>query len=313
MSKILVTGGAGFIGSNLVKELVKQGHTVSVIDNLMTGRKENLSAVLSNIKFIEGSILADDKINEAIAGVDYVLHVAALPSVPRSINDPLLSLENNITITLKILLKSAEHKVKKLVYSSSSSIYGDQQAPEKVETLPPNPLSPYAVYKNTGEQLCRIFAKLHNLKTVSLRYFNVFGPNQDPDSPYSAVIPLFIKKMLKGEQPTINGDGAISRDFTYVDNNIRANILAMESDKVGNGEIINIACNQSVTLNQLVEEINLCLGAKIQPLHGPERAGDIKQSLADIGLAKKLLGYEPLVDFNQGLKKTIEFYQANIS
>lgn len=309
MSNVLVTGGAGFIGSNLVKELVKQGYQVSVIDNLITGKKENLALVLSNIKFIEGSILEEDKINEAISGVDYVFHAAALPSVPRSINDPLSSLENNVTITLKILLKSVEFQVKKLIYSSSSSIYGDQEAIEKVETLPANPLSPYAVYKNAGEQLCRIFARIHNLKTVSLRYFNVFGPNQDPDSPYSAVIPLFIKKMLAGEQPTINGDGAISRDFTYVENNVCANILAMQSDKVGHGEIINIACNKSITLNQLVEEINRCLKTSIKPIHGPARAGDIKQSLADIGLAKKLLGYEPSINFNEGLKKTVEHYQ----
>lgn len=309
MSKILVTGGAGFIGSNLVKELVKQGHQVCVIDNLLTGKKENLAPVASQITFIEGSILEEDKINQAIQGVDYVFHVAALPSVPRSINEPLASLENNIGITLKILLKSVEYKVKKLIYSSSSSIYGDQAAKIKSEDLPPVPLSPYAIYKNAGEQLCRVFSQIHNLPTVCLRYFNVFGPNQDPDSPYSAVIPLFIKRILKGEQPTINGDGSISRDFTYVDNNVRANILAMESSQVGHGEIINIACGQSISLDQLVEEINACLGTSVKPVHGPERAGDIKRSLADIGKAKQLLGYEPLVDFKEGLKKTVKHYQ----
>ncbi|MFA6304935.1 MAG: SDR family oxidoreductase [Patescibacteria group bacterium] len=312
MSKVLVTGGAGFIGSNIVKELLRKGYKVSVIDNLITGRKENLAEVLSQIEFIEGSILAEDKINQAMQDVDYVLHTAALPSVPRSIESPLLSLENNVTITLKILLKCVEFKVKKLVYSSSSSIYGDQSAVEKVETLPAMPISPYAVYKNAGEQLVKVFAKLYDLPTVSLRYFNVFGPNQDPNSPYSAVIPLFIKQILKGERPTINGDGLISRDFTFVDNNVLANILAMESSQVGKGEVINIACNNSISLNQLVEEINNCLNTKIEPIHGPERAGDIKQSLADIRLAKKLLGYEPQVNFTDGLKKTIEYYQGNL-
>ncbi|MDP2586643.1 MAG: SDR family oxidoreductase [Candidatus Komeilibacteria bacterium] len=309
MSHILVTGGAGFIGSNLVKELLKQGHVVSVIDNLITGRKENLAAVLSNIKFIEGSILEEEKINQAIEGVDYVLHVAALPSVPRSLNDPQLSLENNVAITLKILQKSVEHKIKKLVYSSSSSIYGDQDVLAKIETLTPAPISPYAVYKSAGEQLCRIFSQAYHLPTVSLRYFNVFGPNQDPDSPYSAVIPLFIKQILNGQSPTINGDGFISRDFTFVDNNVVANILAMNSDKVGQGETINIACGQSIFLNQLVEEINHCLGTSIKAIYGPERAGDIKHSLADISLAKKLIGYEPTIDFNEGLKRTVEFYK----
>ncbi len=312
MSNILVTGGAGFIGSNIVKELLTQGHQVRVIDNLITGQKENLAPVLGRIKFIQGSILEEDKINAAIEGVDDVLHVAALPSVPRSINEPLFSLENNVTITLKILLKSVEFKVKKLVYSSSSSIYGNTTVLAKVETLPSAPISPYAVYKNAGEQLCRVFSKIHGLRTVCLRYFNVFGPNQDPNSPYSAVIPLFIKKMLKGESPTINGDGSISRDFTFVDNNVLANILAMQSDKIGQGEVINIACGQSISLNQLVQEINNCLGAKIEPIYGPERAGDIKQSLADISLAKKLIGYEPEVSFKDGLKRTVEHYQNQL-
>lgn len=307
--KVLVTGGAGFIGSNIVCELVKLGYRVSVIDNLITGRKENLADCLDKIEFIQGSILEEDKINQAMADVDYVLHTAALPSVPRSIENPMLSLENNLAITLKILSKSVEYKVKKLVYSSSSSIYGDQPHTEKVETLNPNPISPYAVYKNAGEQLCKIFSNLYGLPGVCLRYFNVFGPAQDPNSPYSAVIPLFIKKMLKGESPTINGDGSITRDFTYVDNNVAANLLAMKQDQVGSGEIINIACHNSISLNQLVKEINNCLGTAITAIHGPERLGDIKQSLADIAKAKKLLGYEPLVSFSEGLAKTIEYYK----
>lgn len=313
MSKILVTGGAGFIGSNIVKELLEQGHQVSVIDSLLTGKKENLAPFLSNIKFIEGSILEEDKINEAMAGIEYVLHQAALPSVPRSLASPMLSLENNVSITLQILSKAVEFKVKKLIYASSSSIYGDQPTLAKVESLPALPISPYAVYKNAGEQLCRVFSKIYHLPTAALRYFNVFGPNQDPNSPYSAVIPLFIKQMLAGKQPTINGDGVISRDFTYVANNVSANILALASDKVGSGEIINIACGQAISLNQLVEEINHCLGTKIEAKHGPNRPGDIKQSLADIAKAQQLLGYQPTVDFKQGLTKTVEFYRSQIS
>jgi UDP-glucose 4-epimerase len=309
MSKILVTGGAGFIGSNLVGGLLAAGYRVSVIDNLLTGKKENLKPYLSEIDFIEGSILEEDKINQAFEGVDYVLHQAALPSVPRSLKEPLASLENNITITLKMLEKALSAKVKKFVYASSSSVYGEQAAKVKSEDLPPDPLSPYAVYKFSGERLCQIYSKLYGLKTVSLRYFNVFGPNQDPNSAYSAVIPLFIKQMLKGEQPTINGDPEISRDFTYVDNNVSANILAMESAVTGRGEIINIATGQSVSLSRLVEEINILLGTKISPIIGEARPGDINHSLADISLAKKLIGYEPSVDFKTGLAKTIDYYR----
>jgi len=308
MSKILITGGAGFIGSNIVKVLLEEGHEVTVIDNLITGKKDNLKPFLDKLKFIEGSILEEAKINEAMEGVEYVLHQAALPSVPRSLEQPLASLENNLSITLKILLKSVEFKVKRLVYASSSSIYGNQESEKKSEDLRPLPVSPYAVYKNAGEQLCQIYSKIHGLAAVCLRYFNVFGPNQDPDSPYSAVVPLFIKKMLNGERPVINGDGNNARDFTFVENNVKANILALKSDKVGQGEIINIACGQSISLNQLVEEINACLNTEIKPIYGPERPGDIKHSLADISRAKKLLDYSPEVDFKTGIKQTVDYF-----
>ncbi|HLD27280.1 MAG TPA: SDR family oxidoreductase [Patescibacteria group bacterium] len=308
MSKILITGGAGFIGSNIVKVLLEEGHEVTVIDNLITGKKDNLKPFLDKLKFIEGSILEEAKINEAMEGVEYVLHQAALPSVPRSLEQPLASLENNLSITLKILLKSVEFKVKRLVYASSSSIYGNQESEKKSEDLRPLPVSPYAVYKNAGEQLCQIYSKIHGLAAVCLRYFNVFGPNQDPDSPYSAVVPLFIKKMLNGERPVINGDGNNARDFTFVENNVKANILALKSDKVGQGEIINIACGQSISLNQLVEEINACLNTEIKPIYGPKRPGDIKHSLADISRAKKLLDYSPEVDFKTGIKQTVDYF-----
>ncbi|MBU1131511.1 SDR family oxidoreductase [Patescibacteria group bacterium] len=307
--KVLVTGGAGFIGSNIVGELLKQGYQVSVIDNLITGKKENLEPYLSSIKFIQGSIMDEEKINEAIEDIDYVLHQAALPAVPRSIEEPMSSLENNTAATLKMLSKSQEYKVKKFVYASSSSIYGDQEAEYKREDLKPKPLSPYAVFKLAGEQLCRVYANLHNLPAVCLRYFNVFGPNQDPDSPYSAVMPIFIKAMLNNEPAAINGDGAITRDFTYVVNNVTANLLAMKSEKVGRGEVINIAMGQEVSLNELVEQINSLLNKNIEPIHREERPGDIKRSLADISRARELLNYQPIVSFKEGLEKTIEYYE----
>jgi len=310
--RVLVTGGAGFIGSNIVPELLRQGFEVSVIDNFLTGNKENLAPFLADIKFIEGSILEEEKLSSALEGVSYVLHQAALPSVPRSLEDPLKSLTNNTVITLKLLEACRKIEIKKFVYASSSSVYGDQKQEYKREDLTPQPLSPYAVFKLAGEYLCKNFSQLYHMPTVSLRYFNVFGPNQDPHSSYSAVIPLFIKTMIKGEAPQINGDGTISRDFTYVANNVKANLLAMLSDKVGQGEVINIAMGGSITLNQLVENINGCLNKKIKPVHGQERPGDIKFSKADIGLAKKLLGYVPAVDFEPGLRQTVEFYQKHL-
>lgn len=310
MSKYIVTGGAGFIGSNIVKELVKRGETVKVIDNLSTGYKKNLADVKDQIEFVEGDIKDLDFLQKEFAGFDYVLHQAALCSVPRSINDPIASNANNIDGTLNVLVAARDNKIKRVVYASSSSVYGDQELDYKVETLPIKPLSPYALNKYAAERYTQLFYEIYGLETVCLRYFNVFGPNQDPDSAYSAVIPLFIKAILKGESPVIFGDGSQARDFTYVENNVEANILAATSSQ-GAGEVCNIACGSSISLNELVDMINKNLGTDIKPVYRENRQGDIKISKANVDKAKNILGYEPKVNFEEGLKKTIEWYKNN--
>lgn len=310
MSKYLVTGGAGFIGSNIVKKLLEKGEDVRVLDNLSTGKISNLEKFIDKIDFINGDFTDIDISKKSVSGIDYVLHQGAIPSVPRSIDDPVKTNNANVLGTLNMLIASKEAGVKKFVYAASSSAYGDSPIMPKTETMNVAPKSPYASQKLLGEFYCKNFHSVYGLPTVSLRYFNVFGPNQDPDSPYSAVIPLFIKKILKGESPVIFGDGETSRDFTYVENNIEANIKAAISHDETNGEIINIACGYEVSLNQLVEKINTILGTNIKPEYRDERVGDVKHSLADISKAKKLLNYEPLINFEDGLKKTIDFYNT---
>jgi len=307
--KILITGGAGFIGSHLAEKLVNLGYDVTVLDNLSTGNKKNLASILDNVTFVEGDI-RDYDLLQRISKVDYVFHEAALPSVQRSIKDPKSTVEVNINGTLNVLLAARNNHVKKVIFASSSSVYGEQKDKKKLETMIPNPLSPYAVTKLTGEHLCKVFSHVYNLPTVCLRYFNVFGPRQNPDSEYSAVIPKFIKLILQDKRPTVFGDGKQSRDFTYVDNVVNANLLAMKSD-IQHGEIINIACGKSYNLLQLIEIINKSLNKNIEPIFTEARPGDIKYSLADIGKAKKLLGYTPQVDFVEGLKRTISFYQIS--
>lgn len=311
MAKYLVTGGAGFIGSNIVKRLVEEGKEVRVLDNLSTGKKKNIEPFLEKIEFIDGDFTDMDVAINAVKGVDYVIHTGAIPSVPRSIDDPVKTNSANITGTLNLLIASRDEKVKRFVYSASSSAYGDSKVMPKEETMPIAPKSPYAIQKLVGEMYCQNFYKLFGLETVCLRYFNVFGPNQDPESVYSAVIPLFIKKLQKGESPVILGDGATSRDFTYVDNNVDANLRACVAGSECAGEVINIACGYEISLNQLVEKINTEMGTDIKPEYKDERAGDVKHSLADISKAERLLGYKPLVSFDEGLKKTIEFYKSN--
>lgn len=312
MAKYLVTGGAGFIGSNIVKKLVEMGHEVRVLDNLSTGRIKNLEPFLNKIEFFGGDFTDLEVAKKAVREVDYVIHQGAIPSVPRSIDDPIKTNSANVQGTLNMLIASSYEKVSKFVYAASSSAYGDiSEDIAKEESMPTSPKSPYAIQKLTGEMYCQTFHKLYGLETVCLRYFNVFGPNQDPDSAYSAVIPLFIKKMLKGESPVINGDGTISRDFTFVDNNVEANIRACESPSECSGEVINIACGEQISLNDLVDKINEILGTNIKPIYKEERQGDIKRSLANIRKAKDLLNYKPLVSFDEGLKKTIEFYRNN--
>lgn len=309
MAKYLVTGGAGFIGSNIVRKLVELGESVRVIDDFSTGKRENLAPFLDKIEFIEGDFSDLDTAKKATVGIDYVLHHGAIPSVPRSIDDPLSTNKANVLGTLTMLIASRDAGVKRFVYAASSAAYGDSPVMPKEESMPTAPKTPYAIQKLTGEQYCQNFYTLFGLETVCLRYFNVFGPNQDPSSAYSAIIPILITKILRGESPTIFGDGETSRDFTYVDNNVEANLLACTAPKECAGEVINIACGSEISLNKLVEKINTILGTNVPIKYGPERAGDIKHSLGDISKAKRLLGYETIVDFDEGLRRTVDFYK----
>ena len=305
----LITGGAGFIGSNIVNELLLRKEKVRVLDNFATGRHKNISAFNKdkNFELIEGDLRSFHIVREAVKGVDFILHQGALPSVPRSINDPITTNDVNILGTLNILEAAKEFGVKRVVYASSSSIYGNSIELTKTEDLPVMPLSPYAISKYTGERYCQIYYDLYGLETVCLRYFNVFGPNQDPTSQYSAVIPKFIKAIMNDLSPIIFGDGSQSRDFTFVQNNVSANLLACFSNEAI-GEVINIACGKSFSVIELVNEINKVLNKDIEPIFNKPKKGDIKQSLADIRKAKKLLNYDVKVQFVEGIGKTIEYY-----
>ena len=310
MTTYLVTGGAGFIGSNIVVELLQRGERVRVLDNFSTGRRKNLSDVLDNLELIEGDLRDLDTCRRAVRGVDYVLHQGAVPSVQRSIDDPITSNDANIKGTLNLLIAARDADVRRLVYASSSSIYGDSPTLPKQENMPLRPKSPYAVSKLAAEHYCRIFTSVFGLETVSLRYFNVFGPRQDPTSHYAAVVPLFIKAMLAGKPPTIYGDGLQSRDFTYVGNNVHANLLAAMAEDVA-GQVFNVACGQRYTLLELVATLNEILGMHIEPLFAPPRPGDVKHSLADISRAQAKLGYTVKVDFRAGLEKTVAWYREH--
>ncbi len=305
----LVTGGAGFIGSNIVRTLVKSGNEVRVLDDFSTGKRENLSG-LEQVEVVEGSLLERKKLEEALGGVRYVLHQAAIPSVPRSVADPLSSNEANVTGTLQLLEAARNKGVERVVYAASSSAYGDTEVLPKQESMPADPLSPYAVNKYTGELYAKVFADVYGLSTVSLRYFNIFGPFQDPASEYAAVIPKFILKLLEKEAPVIYGDGEQSRDFTYIDNAVAANLLACKSNQVGKGEVINVACGERYSLNELVAALNDIFGTAIDPAYSDPRPGDVKHSQADIARAKKLLGYEVKVGFKEGLRLTAEWFKA---
>ena len=308
--KYLVTGGAGFIGSNIVAELLKQGEEVVVLDNFATGKRENILPMMKNPLFtmIEGDLRSFHIVRSAVKGVDYILHQGALPSVPRSINDPITSNDVNILGMLNILEAAKEFGVKRVVLASSSSIYGNSEELPKVEEMPINPMSPYALTKYAQERYCQVFTQLYGLEPVALRYFNVFGPHQDPTSQYSAVIPKFIRMIMNDQRPVIFGDGSQSRDFTFVENNVWANIQACTAPKAV-GKVINIACGQRYTLIQLVQMINSILGKDIEPIFDKDRAGDVKHSLAGIEKAQELLGYEVRVDFREGLERTVAFFQ----
>jgi UDP-glucose 4-epimerase len=302
MARYLVTGGGGFIGSNLVEELLKRGEDVRVLDNFATGRRQNLTPYLNDIELIEGDLRSYHTVAKAVQDVDFILHQAALPSVPRSVNDPISSNDVNVTGIVNLLYAAKESRVSRVVYASSSSVYGDNPVSPKHESFVPNPKSPYAVSKITGEYYCKVFHQLYGLETVCFRYFNVFGPRQDPNSQYSAVIPKFLKLMKNGKRPTIYGDGLQSRDFTYVSNNVNANILACEAPGVA-GKVYNIACGDSFSLIDLVNALNDILGTSIEPKFMEERAGDVKHSKADITAAKNDLMYKVEVNFREGLER----------
>jgi UDP-glucose 4-epimerase len=308
LTHYLVTGGAGFIGSNIVKELVRRGEYVRVLDNFSTGKRENLASFLDHIDLIEGDLRDRTILDQALQDVDYVLHQAALPSVQRSVDDPLATHEVNATGTLKLLLAARDAGVKRVVYAASSSIYGDSPTLPKQEDMCPHPKSPYAVSKLTGEQYCQSCTEVYGLETVCLRYFNVFGPQQDPTSQYSAVIPLFITAMLSGSPITIHGDGLQSRDFTYVANVVSANLLAATTPGAS-GRVFNVACGERHTLLDMIAIISDLLKIKPAITHTEPRPGDVRHSLADITAAQAVLGYQASVDFYTGLQQTVEWYR----
>lgn len=308
--KYLVTGGAGFIGSNLVAELLKLGHAVSVIDDLSTGNYRNIKEFEGKIEFIKGSILDQDLLRKAMGGCDIVFHQAAIPSVGRSLINPKATSEANIEGTLNVLLVARDLRIKKVIIASSSSVYGDTKVLPKQEEMISNPKSPYALTKFVAEQYCKMFSKYYGLSTVCLRYFNVFGPRQDPNSDYAAVIPRFIRAVLDNVSPTIYGDGKQTRDFTYVADVVNANILASKS-KVSDGTHINIACNKNISINGLLDTINVILKKNVKPTYKEARQGDVRDSLADISIAKTLLGYNCSFDLKKGLEKTIEWMRRS--
>jgi nucleoside-diphosphate-sugar epimerase len=305
----LVTGGAGFIGSNLAEELVRRGERVRVLDNFITGKRENLSSFQNFIELIEGDIRDLETCRRVLRKADYVLHQAALASVPRSIQEPLLSHDINVNGTLNLLKASVEAGIKKFVFASSSSVYGDSPELPKKEGFEGKLLSPYAVHKFSAEKYCQVFHEIYGLETVSLRYFNVFGPRQDPSSQYAAAIPLFITQMLRGEKPQIFGDGEQSRDFTPVANVVEANLRAVEAPPAVGGEVFNIACGERTTVNSLAREIADLLGISVVPSYTDPRPGDILHSFASIDKARTVLGFVPSIGFKQGLKKTVAWYK----
>ena len=310
MAKFLVTGAAGFIGSSLVRALLERGDEVRGIDNFSTGRRENLAEVLKQIDFREADLLDLNAMHKACAGVDYVLHEAAIPSVPKSVVDPIGSNRANIDGTVNLLVAARDAKVKRVVYAASSSAYGDTPTLPKHEAMPPNPISPYAVAKLASELYMISFFRCYGLETVCLRYFNVFGPRQDPSSPYSGVLAKFSIQMLRGEQPTIFGDGETSRDFTYIDTAVSANLLACSAPASEcAGRVFNCATGRRITLNETFAALKPLTGYKGEVNYAPERAGDIKHSLADITQAQKHLGYKVLVNFEDGLRRTVEWYK----
>jgi nucleoside-diphosphate-sugar epimerase len=309
---VLVTGGGGFIGSHLAARLASLGHSVRILDNFATGRRSNVLALAGEIELVEGDIQSYERVHNAVAGCEVVFHQAALPSVPRSVADPLTSNATNVTGTLNVLLAARDAGVRRVVFASSSSVYGAAKELPKREDMAPLPVSPYAVAKLACEGYCRSFGEVYGLETVALRYFNVFGPNQDPRSQYAAVVPNFITAVLTNQPPTIFGDGEQSRDFTYVENVVEANMLAMDAD-VAPGRVYNVACGQAVTLNQLFAELRELVDSDLEPVYAPPRAGDVRHSLADLTRTRQDLGYEPSVELREGLGRSVRDLRDRLS
>ncbi|MEM1022321.1 MAG: SDR family oxidoreductase [Myxococcota bacterium] len=308
MPRVLVTGGAGFIGSHLVEATLHRGWSVRVLDDFSTGRRENLAPFLDEIDLHEGNLADIDDVRFAVEGTDYILHQGALPSVPKSLKHPRTTNEANVTGTLNILVAARDAGVSRVVFAASSSAYGDTPTLPKQEDMPTQPKSPYAIQKLTGEMYCRTFWEHFGLETVALRYFNIFGPRQDPTSPYSAVIPKFVTACMEDEAPRINGDGQISRDFTFIENVVDANLKACTATSKCAGQVMNVACGRRVSLNELAETIRKAVDRGKAPVHGPERPGDVLHSLADISRAEELIGYTPVVDFDRGIERTVGWY-----
>ena len=311
MGRYVVTGGAGFIGSHIVEELLLRNEKVAIIDNFSTGKRDNVKPFEGKAEIIDTDLADAKNLAQIIKGADYVIHQAAIPSVPKSIIDPVKSHHANVNGTLQLLVACREAGVKRVVYASSSSLYGDSPTLPKHEGMMPNPLSPYGAQKLFAEMYCQVFTKAYGLETVSLRYFNVFGPRQDATSQYSGVLALFIPAVLQGRRPTIYGDGEQSRDFTYVKNVVEANLLACKAPGVG-GQVFNVACGDRITVNSMLQQINKITGKDISPVYAEARAGDIKHSQADIRLAKERIGYQAKVSFEEGLRNTIDWYRQNL-
>src|SRR5438874_9763697 len=311
MALYLITGVAGFIGSSLARAVLAQGDKVRGIDNLSTGKRDNIAEIANKIDFREADLADLDALQDACRGVDYVFHEAAIPSVPKSVLDPLGSNRANVDGTVHVLIAARDAKVKRVVYAASSSAYGDTPTLPKHEGMPPNPISPYAVAKLASEYYMTSFYRCYGLETVCLRYFNIFGPRQDPASPYSGVLAKFITQMLAGEQPTIFGDGSQSRDFTYIDNTVQANLLAIKSPASQSaGQVFNVATGARVDLNETFQLLKKIIGFKGDVKYGPDRAGDVKHSLADLSRTEKCLGYKPKINFEEGLRRTVEWYRG---
>jgi nucleoside-diphosphate-sugar epimerase len=315
VSRYTIAGGGGFIGSNIVEQLLRDGQDVRVLDNFATGRRSNLeqadawaSEGGASFELIEGDIRDDAACDEALAGADYVILTAAIPSVPRSVEDPVTTNDVNVRGTLGVLEAARRHGLKRVVFSSSSSLYGESETLPKVESMPPAPISPYGLQKLAGESYCALYYRLYGTPTVALRYFNVFGPRQDPASDYAAVIPRFVTAIKSGGQPTIYGDGETTRDFTYVANVVQANLLSCTAAESALGKAFNIGCGRRISLNELARTIGELTGHEVTPVYEPERVGDIKHSLAGIERARRHLGFDPRIDLVEGLRRTVETY-----